>query len=71
MEKYSWPSLLLLVVTSVVALYVGLTTKPGPRAAHDPAWQLKSYARTVGLIVGIGGWPIAFRLLLILLKQGR
>jgi len=71
MEQPSWATLVVIVVTNVVALYIGLTTKPGPDKPDSAAYQLKSWARIGGLMIGIAGWIPAFRLLLDLLNQNQ
>lgn len=67
MEHATWTKLGVMVAITVVALLIGITTKPGPKNPKDPAYILRRYARTVGLMIGIGGWVIVAQLLIMLL----
>jgi len=72
MEEYSWSTLVLMVLGSVVGLWVGITTKPGSRKPSDPyglAYSLRWYARISGYLLGIGGLIGAIHLLTILLRN--
>ena len=69
MEEYTWRGFVLLVVVNLASLYVGITTKPGPKNNKDMGYIFRRYARTVGLMIGIGGWIPAIRLLFILLER--
>jgi hypothetical protein len=71
MEPATWTKLGAMVAITVAALLIGLTTKPGPREPNDPGYILRRYARTLGLMVGIGGWVIVAQLLIMLLTQKR
>ena len=70
-DQYTWSSLWLMVFISCGGLYVGLTTKPGPRDDANVGYIFRRYARTVGLLIGIGGWLVVFRLLMILLTRSQ
>ena len=70
MEKDSWSMLAVLVLISTFSLWVGFTTRPGPKTEKDPVYLLRSYARSVGLMIGIGGSIIALRMLVSLLTKG-
>ena len=71
MEPATWSNLGLMVAITVAGLLIGLTTKPGLREPNDPGYIFRRYARTVGLTIGIGGWVIVARLLIMLLTQKR
>jgi hypothetical protein len=66
-DSLSWGWFVGIVVTNIFALYIGITTKVD---SDDPRVRmLQGYARGGGFIIGIGGWLIAIRVLLILLKR--
>ena len=67
MKQLSWGWFIGIVIINILALYMGITTKVD--SADPRVRMLKGHARNVGFIVGIGGWLIAIRVLLILLKQ--
>ncbi len=71
MGPATWSKLGLMVAITVAALLIGLTTKPGPREPNDPGYIFRRYARTVGLMIGVGGWVIVAQLLIMLLTQKR
>ena len=71
MEVATWGKLWAMVAITVAALLIGLTTKPGPRNPNDAGYILRGYARTGGLMIGIGGWVIVVQLLIMLLTGKR
>lgn len=67
MNQLSWGWLIGVVAMNIVALYIGISTKVD---SDDPRVRMfQGYARNGGLIIGIGGWLIAIRVLLILLER--
>jgi hypothetical protein len=71
MEKYTWTNFVIAVVLSTIALHTGITTKVGPKNPRDLRYTLRSYTKSGGLILGIGGWIGAIHLLIILLQSKR
>jgi hypothetical protein len=69
MEAATWGKLWAMVAMTVAALLIGVMTKPGPKIPNDVGYIFRRYARTGGLMIGIGGWVIVAQLLIMLLTD--
>lgn len=51
----NWTPIVIGGVTGLIGLYVGITTRLGPRNPQDLSYVLKWYAKIGGWIVGVFG----------------
>ena len=69
MSELTWGWLLAIVVASVVSLTLGLTAKKEIPGGDPLVNMFRRIQRRTGLIIGIGGWIGAIRILIDLLKR--
>ena len=68
MTQMTWADLLVLAVVNVFSLIVGLSTHP-IEGANPRVNMFRRMRRNIGLIIGIGGWIPAVRILIDLLTR--